>query len=144
MPWLFPSRVKFFILKVVLRVSRRKKPIFSPCGAFLPCVVDEMFIDVPWFRENAPALKNSWLRTCYPNSIFHKNFQRINGRKDNHSFIGSVKTHEHTADSYTTNGRVYNRSSWPWTVCSEYENTILQNFMRRLIMATSKIMVTSG
>ena len=39
-----------------------KKPIFFPCGAFLSCVVDEMFIDVPWFRENSPALKNSWLR----------------------------------------------------------------------------------
>ena len=34
-----------------------------------------------------------------PNSIFHKNFQRINGRKDNHSFIGSAKIHECTADS---------------------------------------------
>ena len=64
MPWLCPSWVKFLILNVVLRVSRRKKPIFF-CGAFLSCVVDEMFIDVPWFRENSPALKNSWLRTCY-------------------------------------------------------------------------------
>ena len=41
-----------------------KKPIFFPCGAFLSCVVDEIFIDVPWFRENSPALKNSWLRAC--------------------------------------------------------------------------------
>ena len=39
-----------------------KKPIFFPCGAFLSCVVDEIFIDVPWFRENSPALKNFWLR----------------------------------------------------------------------------------
>ena len=23
-----------------------------------------MFIHVPWFRENSPALKYSWLRTC--------------------------------------------------------------------------------
>ena len=138
-PWLCPSRVKFLILNVVLRVSSRKKNIFSPCGAFLPCVVDEMFIDVPWFQENSPALKNSWLRACYPNSIFLKNFQRINGHKDNHSFIGCAKIHEYTADSCTANG-----SSWPWTVCSEYKNAILQNFMRRLIIAASKIMVTRG
>ena len=64
MPWLCPSWVKFLILNVVLRVSRRKKPIFLFCRAFLSCVVDEMFIDVPWFRENTPALKNSWLCTC--------------------------------------------------------------------------------
>ena len=30
----------------------------------------------------------------YPKSIFHKNFQRTNGRKDSHSFIGSAKIHE--------------------------------------------------
>ena len=47
----------------------------------------------------------------YPNSIFHKNFQSINGRKDNHSFIGSAKIHEYTAYGCTTCGRVYNRSS---------------------------------
>ena len=46
----------------------------------------------------------------YPNSIFHRNFQRINGRKYNHSFIGIAKIHEYTADSCTTYGRVYNRS----------------------------------
>ena len=38
----------------------------------------------------------------YANSIFHKNFQRINGRKDSQSFIGSAKIHEYTADSCTT------------------------------------------
>ena len=38
----------------------------------------------------------------YPKSIFHKNFQRTNGRKDSHSFIGSAKIHEYTADSCTT------------------------------------------
>ena len=27
----------------------------------------------------------------YPNSVFHKNFQRIDGRKENHSFIGSAE-----------------------------------------------------
>ena len=47
-----------------------KKPIFFPCGAFLSCVADEMFIDVPWFRENSPALKNSWLRACIYLSIY--------------------------------------------------------------------------
>ena len=62
MLWLCPYWIKLLILNVVLRVSRRKKPIFFPCGAFLSCVVDEMFIDVPWFRENSPALKDSWLR----------------------------------------------------------------------------------
>ena len=54
MPWLCPSCVKFLILNLVLRVSR----------AFLACVVDEMFIDVPWFLENSPALKDSWLHAC--------------------------------------------------------------------------------
>ena len=44
-------------------------------------------------------------------SIFHKIFQRINGRKDNHSFIGSAKIHEYTGDNCTTYGGVYNRSS---------------------------------
>ena len=71
MPWLCPSWVKFLISNVVLRVSRRKINIFFPCGAFLSCVVDEMFIDVPWFRENSPALKNSWLRAWSLSS--HKN-----------------------------------------------------------------------
>ena len=37
-------------------------------------------------------------------SIFHKNFQRITGRKNNHSFIGSAKIHEYTADSCPTYG----------------------------------------
>ena len=37
----------------------------------------------------------------YPNSIFHKNFQRINRRKDNQSFIGSAETRKYTADSCT-------------------------------------------
>ena len=80
----------------------------------------------------------------YPNSIFHKKFQRINGREENNSFIGNAKIHEYIADSCTTYGRVYNRSSWPRTACSGYENTILQNFMKRLIMAATKIMLTSG
>ena len=31
----------------------------------------------------------------YSNSIFHKNLQRINGGKDNHSFIGSAKIHKY-------------------------------------------------
>ena len=47
----------------------------------------------------------------YPNSIFHKKFQRINGRKESNSFIGNAKIHEYIADSCTTYGRVYNRSS---------------------------------
>ena len=51
----------------------------------------------------------------YPNSIFHKKFQRINGRKENNSFIGNAKIHEYIADSCTTYGRVYltkNRLFW--------------------------------
>ena len=55
MPWLCPSWVKFLILNVVLRVSRRKKPIFFLCGAFLSCVVDEIFINAPWFRGKLPC-----------------------------------------------------------------------------------------
>ena len=62
---------KKFILRRVTRrgeggeVSRRKKNIFFPCGAFLSCDVDEMFIGVSWFRENSPALKNSCLRAWF-------------------------------------------------------------------------------
>ena len=28
------------------------------------CVTDKMFIEVPLFQENLPAMKNSWLRAC--------------------------------------------------------------------------------
>ena len=63
MSWLWSSWVLIFHLKnVVLWVSGRKKPQIFHCGAFLSCVIDEMFIKVPWFQENSPALKNSWLR----------------------------------------------------------------------------------
>ena len=41
-----------------------------------------------------------------------KKIQRINGRKDNHSIIGSTKINEYTADSCTTYGRVNTKSSY--------------------------------
>ena len=44
-------------------------------------------------------------------SVFHKKIQIINGRKDNHSIIGSTKINEYTADSCTTYGRVNTKSS---------------------------------
>ena len=34
--------------------------IFS-CGAFVSCVVDKMFIEVPLSNKTSPAMKNSWL-----------------------------------------------------------------------------------
>ena len=35
-----------------------------PCGAFLSCVLYEMFIEVFLLPEFCPALKNYWLRPC--------------------------------------------------------------------------------
>ena len=35
-----------------------KNSKISPCGAFFSCVFDEMFIEMPKFRETSPALKN--------------------------------------------------------------------------------------
>lgn len=48
---------------MVLRVSSWKKNKVFPCGAFLSCIVDQIFIEVPWFQDNTPVLKNSWLRS---------------------------------------------------------------------------------
>ena len=39
--------VKCLIWKAILRVSRRKNSEIFPCWAFLWCVVDKMFIEVP-------------------------------------------------------------------------------------------------
>ena len=48
-------------------------------------------------------------------SVFHKNFQRINGQKINHSFVGITKIHEYAADSCLTFKKfikkVYKKSS---------------------------------
>ena len=44
---------------------QEKKPNIFPCGIFLSCVLNDMFIKVPWFQENSPALKNFWLRACF-------------------------------------------------------------------------------
>ena len=46
-------------LKYGFKNFQEKKTQFFPCGAFLSCMVDQMFIEVPWFQENTPALKNS-------------------------------------------------------------------------------------
>ena len=86
MPWLCPSWFKFLILNVVLRVFRRKKSIFFPCRTFLSCVVDEMFIDVPWFRENSPALKNSWLHSWYQYLYYHIDVIYLHSKKCNSFF----------------------------------------------------------
>ena len=71
---------------MVLRVFRRKKPIFFPCRTFLSCVVDEMFIDVPWFRENSPALKSSWLRSRYQYLYYHIGVVYLHSKKCNSYF----------------------------------------------------------
>ena len=62
MPWLWSSWVLISHLKYGFMSFQEKKTHIFPCGAFLSCVVDEMFIEMPWFQENSPALKNSWLR----------------------------------------------------------------------------------
>ena len=77
-------------------------------------------------------------------SVFHKKFQSINGLKDNYSFIGSTKIHEYTAGSCTTHVRVNNRSSYQEAFVLDTRTLFLQNFMKCLIIAASKIMVTSG
>ena len=56
--------IKFFIRNVVLTVSWRKNSKIFPSRVFLPCVFDEMFIEVPQFDETSSALKNFWLRAC--------------------------------------------------------------------------------
>ena len=57
--------IKFSIQGVVLRVSRRKNSQILPSGAFFPCFFfDKIFIEVPWFYETSPVLKNFWLRAC--------------------------------------------------------------------------------
>ena len=59
-PW-----IKSSLQNVVLRVSSRKRKLQSfSLRAFLCCVVDKMFIEVPYFHKNFPALKNLWLRAC--------------------------------------------------------------------------------
>ena len=44
-------------LIAVLRASGRKNSEIFPCGAFLSCVVDKLFIEVPLFQKTSPALK---------------------------------------------------------------------------------------
>ena len=41
-----------------------------------------MFIEVPYFLENPPPLKNSWLRACFVNSIFAEGFCSENPEKE--------------------------------------------------------------
>ena len=60
-PWVESS-----IQNVALRVSRRKNSKVFPCGVFF-CVLDEKFIEVPWFHKTSSALKHIWLRACKKN-----------------------------------------------------------------------------
>ena len=59
--------IEFVIWNTIFRISRRKNSEIVPCGVFLSCVLDEMFIDIdsPFFPKTFPALKNSWLRPWY-------------------------------------------------------------------------------
>ena len=59
--------IEFVIWNTIFRISRRKNSEVVPCGVFLSCVLDEMFIDIdsPFFPKTFPALKNSWLRPWY-------------------------------------------------------------------------------
>ena len=54
---------------IMLLASRRKKSEIFLCGAFLSCVVDEMFIEVPLLRSPCSTPKNVWLcpmSVCLP------------------------------------------------------------------------------
>ena len=62
-------RVKFSIQNEVLRACRRKNVSkilfkFFCCRAFFLVLFDEMLIEVPYFHETSPPLKDIWLRTC--------------------------------------------------------------------------------
>lgn len=48
--------VKFLIQDAILEVSRRKNCKGLPCGAFLLCVVDEMFIEMLLFQETSALI----------------------------------------------------------------------------------------
>ena len=60
-PTVFIFGLNFVIQNAVLRVSRKKNSRMFFCGAFLSCVVDKTFIEVPFFQESYPALKYSGL-----------------------------------------------------------------------------------
>ena len=63
LPWFCWSLgLNFTFKNAILRESRRKisAEIFF-CGAFVSCVVDKMFIEVPLSNKTSPAMKNSWL-----------------------------------------------------------------------------------
>ena len=49
-PTVFVFGLNFVIQNAVLRVSRKKNSKMFPCGAFLSCVVDKMFMEVPLFQ----------------------------------------------------------------------------------------------
>ena len=51
---------------------QEKKANILSCGAFLSCVVDKMFIEVPKFQGNSPNLKNSCLRAWITIYLYFK------------------------------------------------------------------------
>ena len=65
--------VKFFI-KAALRVLRNRNLDIFPCGGFLLCVVDEMFIKTPLFQETIPGLENFWLHTWRSSTYKNRNY----------------------------------------------------------------------
>ena len=67
MPWLWPSMGCSFKMQF-WRVSRKKRRFFLGKNSFSCCTW--LFIKVPKFQENSPALKNFWLRVWMENFIF--------------------------------------------------------------------------
>ena len=49
--------IEFVIWNTIFRISRRKNSEIVPCGVFLLCVLDEMFIDIrfAFFSKNLPC-----------------------------------------------------------------------------------------
>ena len=46
-----------YIFYAVLRVASIKNLEIFPCGVFLSCIVDEMFVEVLLFQEISPTMK---------------------------------------------------------------------------------------
>ena len=44
-----------------LAFLREKNSKILPCGSYVSCAVDEIFIEVHLFKETFAVLKNSWL-----------------------------------------------------------------------------------
>ena len=71
MPWLWPSMGCSFKMQF-WRVSRKKRRFFLGKNSFSCCTW--LFIKVPKFQENSPALKNWCLHACKKQLFLTKNY----------------------------------------------------------------------